>query len=327
MTRFPHMPLSAASRSAATSRHCFSDPSRRGFLTASLAAAGLLLLPTSLRAADPARSSLAALAFDGDVLLAAGQALVRSDDGGQSWSPLSGPAQILTLATHPERPGRILAGLAADGIALSEDGGRTWTSRANGLPAGPTDALAIAAGQPDMIYAAIRGDGLWKSEDAGESWSLAMDRPWLDEAERDLLTLASVDLATGMGGIWIYAGTEKGLTRLPDCFCRWQDVQPGNAMDALVSGDAPPSEAPLPAGQPIRALVSAASAPQTLYAALSSGVWTSRDAGVVWSRLAPGDAVSVAVHPTNPDYIFAAVDGGLKQSRDGGTTWSALAAI
>ena len=52
-----------------------------------------------------------------------------------------------------------------------------------------------------------------------------------------------------------------------------------------------------------------------------------RDAGVVWSRLAPGDAVSVAVHPTNPDYIFAAVDGGLKQSRDGGTTWSALAAI
>ena len=80
-------------------------------------------------------------------------------------------------------------------------------------------------------------------------------------------------------------------------------------------------------GQPIRALVSAASAPQTLYAALSSGVWTSRDAGVVWSRLAPGDAVSVAVHPTNPDYIFAAVDGGLKQSRDGGTTWSALAAI
>ena len=52
-----------------------------------------------------------------------------------------------------------------------------------------------------------------------------MDRPWLDDAERELLSLASVELETGMGGIWIYAGTEVGLTRVPDCFCRWQDVQ------------------------------------------------------------------------------------------------------
>ncbi|MDV4146746.1 hypothetical protein [Shimia sp. FJ5] len=58
-----------------------------------------------------------------------------------------------------------------------------------------------------------------------------MDRPWLDDAERDPLALASVELETGMGGIWIYAGTEVGLARVPDCFCRWQDVQPGNAMD------------------------------------------------------------------------------------------------
>lgn len=84
-----------------------------------------------------------------------------------------------------------------------------------------------------------------------------MDRPWLDDAEREPLALASVELETGMGGIWIYAGTEVGLARVPDCFCRWQDVQPGNAMDALVAGEAPPSEAPLPGGQPILSLASA----------------------------------------------------------------------
>ena len=154
-----------------------------------------------------------------------------------------------------------------------------------------------------------------------------MDRPWLNDAERDLLALVSVDLATGMGGIWIYAGTPVGLIRVPDCFCRWQDVQPGNAMDALVSGDAPPSQAPLPAGEPIHALASAPSAPETVYAALPSGVWTSRDGGVVWSHLADGFAAAVAVHPVDPDHIVAALDGGLKQSRDGGATWSALAAI
>jgi hypothetical protein len=154
-----------------------------------------------------------------------------------------------------------------------------------------------------------------------------MDRPWLNDAERDLLALVSVDLATGMGGIWIYAGTPVGLIRVPDCFCRWQDVQPGNAMDALVSGDAPPSQAPLPGGEPIHALASAPSAPETVYAALPSGVWTSRDGGVVWSQLADRFASAVAVHPANADHIVAALDGGLMQSHNGGATWSALAAI
>ena len=188
-------------------------------------------------------------------------------------------------------------------------------------------AIAVAAAQPDMVYATVRGDGLWQSEDAGRTWTFVLDRPWLADAERDPMALASVDLATGMGGIWIYAGTEAGLTRVPDCFCRWQDVRPGDAMDALVSGAAPRSEAPLPVDEPIHALASAPSAPGTLYAALPSGIWASRDAGVVWSHLADGFASAVAVHPANPDHIVAAVDGGLKQSRDGGVTWSALAAI
>lgn len=299
---------------------------RRSFLLYSGTAVGVLALPKVLHSAEPLRPAMVALAFDGDALLAAGSDLLRSDDGGSSWTALPVPAVVLALATHPERPGRIIAGLASGGVALSEDGGRTWEGRSRGLAEGKVDAVAIAAGQPDMIYASVQGDGLWKSEDAGQNWSLAMDRPWLADAERDLLALTSVDLASGMGGIWIYAGTPAGLTRVPDCFCRWQDVQPGDAMDALVSGDAPPSEAPLPAGEPIHALASAPAAPEMLYAALPSDIWTSRDGGVVWSHLAVGFAVAVAVHPVDPDHIVAALDGGLKQSRDGGATWSALAA-
>jgi hypothetical protein len=30
--------------------------------------------------------------------------------------------------------------------------------------------------------------------------------------------LASVNIPTGMGGIWLYAGTAEGLVRNPDCF-------------------------------------------------------------------------------------------------------------
>ena len=299
--------------------------SRRGFVIgAAVAGAGLIVLSGLRASAAPA--PIRALVFDGDALIVAGSNLGRSEDGGQSWTALLGPAAILALATHPERPGRLVAGLASGGVALSEDGGRTWQARSSGLPEGAIDAVTVAAGKPDMVYAAARGDGLWKSEDAGQSWSLAMDRPWLADAERDLLALASVDLATGMGGIWIYAGTPAGLTRVPDCFCRWQDVQPGNAMDALVSGDAPPSEAPLPAGEPIVALASANTAPETLYAALPSGVWTSRDGGVVWSRAAEGSASAVVIHPADEKHVVAVLDDILKLSRDGGTSWAALAA-
>ncbi|SFH29037.1 BNR/Asp-box repeat-containing protein [Palleronia marisminoris] len=299
--------------------------SRRMFLIASAAAAGTLALPMGILAAEPEHPAVATLAFDGDALLAGGASLIRSDDGGHSWTELSAPEVIQTLATHSERPGRVLAGLASGGVALSEDGGRTWESRSDGLPAGQVDAVAIASQQPNMIYATVRDDGLWKSEDSGESWSFAMDRPWLEEAERNVLTLSSVDLATGMGGIWIYAGTEAGLTRVPDCFCRWQDVQPGDAMDALVSGDAPPSEAPLPEGEAVRALASSPSAPETLYSALPSGIWTSRDGGVVWSHLVEGSASAAAVHPSDPMQVVAVLDGVLQISRDGGATWTALA--
>jgi len=52
----------------------------------------------------------------------------------------------------------------------------------------------------------MASDGLWQSEDAG--------------------------------GIWLCAGTEVGLARVPACLCRWQDVPPGDVMSiaAVIGG-------------------------------------------------------------------------------------------
>jgi len=306
-----------------TNRAIFRRQTRRHFLATAFCAGATLTLPGKLQAASRP-TDIRLLAFDGDTLLAAGATLMISPDGGHSWYERPTPTPVASVATHPARPGRILAGLAHGGVAVSNDGAATWTARSEGLAFGEVTALAVAAGNPDMFYAAIRGDGLWKSEDAGATWSLAMDRPWLDAAERDPLTLASVDLETGMSGIWIYAGTEKGLTRVPDCFCRWQDVQPGNAMESLVAGDAPPAEAPLPTDEPVLSLASALTAPSTLYAALPSGLWTSQDGGVIWSHKAKGQGTAIAVHPSNENHVAAVLDGTLKLSRDGGATWTAI---
>lgn len=298
---------------------------RRFFLRGSAAIAVASVLPSVLQAAEPDKPK-AALAFDGDALLFAGSdELTRSDDGGRSWVALPRPqSAVLSLATHAKQPGRIVAGLASGGVSFSEDGGQAWENRSQGLPHGEIDAVTIAAKRTDVIYAAIRGDGLWMSEDNGRSWSFAMDRPWLEGAEHDLISLASVDLASGMGGIWIYAGTGTGLTRVPDCFCRWQPVQAGDAMDALAANLSPASEAPLPLGQPVKALVSAFASPDVLYAALPSGVWASRDGGVAWLRISRGPAAAVAVHPSDATHLIAVIDDTVNVSRDSGATWAIL---
>jgi photosystem II stability/assembly factor-like uncharacterized protein len=286
----------------------------------------LALLPRGTYALTDAASAQRALAFDGDALIVAGAQVWRHDPSGGSTERLSTPrARIQALAAHPERSGRLLAASEGGGVLRSDDGGRFWRAASDGLPQAQVTALAMAAGAPDTVYAAIAGDGLWRSEDAGKTWSFVMDRPWIHEAERDVLALASVNLASGMGGIWIYAGTEAGLTRVPDCFCRWQDVVAGDAMDALASGAASQPTAPLPPGAAVQALVCAPTAPERLHAALGSGIWASRDGGVVWAQQTADLATALAVHPTDPDHIVAANPGGLSQSRDGGATWTTLA--
>ena len=306
-------------------RHPLSLPRRRF-----LAATGGTFI-TSLfrgRGAQAAGHAVPAITFSGQTVIVAGDGVRSVDVSTGRPADLTPPARpIHVLANHPDHPERLFAAPEGGGIAQSNDGGRSWRSAASGLPGTQVTALAVAAASPDTVYAATAGDGLWRSEDAAENWSFVMDRPWIDYAERDMLALASVNFASGMGGIWLYAGTENGLTRVPDCFCRWQDVVAGDAMDALVAGAAPPPEAPLPEGEPVLALASAYAAPERLYAALPSGLWASTDGGLIWERKSNLQARALAVDPADPSHIAAATDTKLKQSRDGGANWAPLAAL
>ncbi|HET7408643.1 MAG TPA: exo-alpha-sialidase [Paracoccaceae bacterium] len=299
--------------------------SRRAVLGGAMGGLALAALSpqTALAAAVP-EAQVRAIVFDDDAPILASDGLWRSPDEGATWTELPFPGvEITALAAHADRDGWIFAGLASGGILVSRDSGAGWAEIGSGLPDAPVRALAVAAQSPDTLYAAVEGDGLWVSRDAGQRWEFAMDRPFADGAERDLLTLASVNAETGMGGIWIYAGTETGITRLPDCFCRWQDVRPGNAMDALVLGDALPPEKPLPESEPVRSLAVAPQEPAVLYAGLPSGIWKSSDAGVTWAKVNSADTRRLAVDPSNPLHVLAATAGGLLISRDGGLTWTA----
>ncbi len=305
--------------------------SRRRVLAAFGAAVGYAALrPAAALASERPQGNFRALAFDAGALVVAADGIWISRDGGASFavSELS-PPDVTALATHPDRPGLICAAREAGGLAVSADGGASWRSVGAGLPTAAVDAVAIAAQDPMLIYVAVRGDGIWLSKDGGESWEFAMDRPFEEQAERDILALASVSSPSGMGGIWVFAGTELGVTKVPDCFCRWQEIGFDSAMDALVTGQAvqaDPASMRLPR-EPVVSLALAPSAPNVLYAGLPSGIWRSEDTGETWRLLT--DALAspcLAVNPVEPNHIVAAsMVGAILSSRDGGLTWAAPA--
>jgi hypothetical protein len=89
------------------------------------------------------------------------------------------------------------------------EAGEQW-SRRNGC-----HGLAVDPNNSSKLHVAIRGkgDGIYRTAMA------ARNGPGVDDGpEGEVKVLKSVDIPTGMGGIFLYAGTSMGLQRSPDCF-------------------------------------------------------------------------------------------------------------
>lgn len=146
-------------------------------------------------------------------------ALLRSDDGGLSWSEVYARYHFHGFAIDPEAPGHLLVGSVGSGewadtqaqVYRSEDDGQTWVGSSTGLPATTASAHTLLhwPGAPEVVllgfykggdvsHSTGEGIGLYRSEDRGRSWALAAlpahDVAWLAE---------------GAGGV--VAATEDGL--------------------------------------------------------------------------------------------------------------------
>lgn len=147
--------------------------------------------------------------------------LYRSSDEGKTWQPVKIPANpaamdFMSFAQDPTTPKVIYVGTHNRGILKTSDGGTAWTQ----IPAiGNADVHALAVDsftptQPKRWYAWIVDKGLFRSLGDLDEWKRQDDGP----ENPDVRTLQSVNIPTGMGGIWLYAGTAGGLFRSPDCF-------------------------------------------------------------------------------------------------------------
>jgi photosystem II stability/assembly factor-like uncharacterized protein len=191
-----------------------------------LAVALLAVLVERVHAAEagaPAFEHVHALSFEaagGALWLGTHAGLFRSEDGGVTWTKVALPAShhapdVMAVTAHLTDPRVLYVGTHEAGVLKSTDGGRSWSVTNDGLGGLDVHGLAIDPNAPEKLHALVRGQGqgVYRTRDGGRAWVRVDDGP---DGETKVLT--SVNIATGMGGIFLVAGTGAGLQRSADCF-------------------------------------------------------------------------------------------------------------
>jgi len=117
-------------------------------------------------AVDPTSSSIVYAGF-------AGIGILKSYDGGATWSPAGPlPSNLVTEIVIDRTSPNTVYATTLGGVFKSLDGGCSWNDINTGLSgAGYTTTLAIDPTNPSNLYLGRFYDRIWRSVDGGESWS------------------------------------------------------------------------------------------------------------------------------------------------------------
>jgi photosystem II stability/assembly factor-like uncharacterized protein len=244
--------------------------------------------------------------------------LFRSDDAGQSWEPVSAfPEPSVTgLAVSAGAASRsIVAGTAA-GVAVSRDGGETWSLEAPEL--GPIlSVVFVDDGTSEAILAGTIDAGVVRRAADRPSWSPA--NHGLAGRATVCLAAAAVPAAAAGDALLAVASLDAGVLVSPDGGASWTTGRDGLADLAASSV----------------AIVPASDRAPTLLATFGDGLYRSDDTGSSWRRVVlPGaseagpSSLSVAGGPglstSSVRPVLTAGGSGLHLSVDGGASWRAI---
>ena len=243
-------------------------------------------------------------------------------------------------------------GAASGGIWKTIDGGTNWAPIFDGQPVQSIGSLAVAPSDPNIVWAGtgegkIRshisvGQGIYKSMDAGKTWALMgleqtgrIPRLIVHPKDPDIVLACALGHAYG-------PQQERGVFRTTDGGRTWTKTlfTDENAGCSDIAMDA--------------------KNPRILFAGMwtleihtwgrdsggpGSGLFTSRDGGVTWTRLQGRGLptktvgkVAVAISASNPQRVYALIETGdgvpwkgqetergqLWRSDNGGDTWQVV---
>jgi photosystem II stability/assembly factor-like uncharacterized protein len=239
---------------------------------------------------------------DGTILLGCdGLGVVRSTDGGVTWTAsVTGPFERSVTCVFVDAEGnRVVGGVAADrahgGVWATTWPNIEWRRLGAGLEA--REVLVLTRASLGLL--AGTDDGLFVLDDSEMSWRR------LDTVVAGVdLHPRVVDAAQARSGAVVLATTD-GLLRSVDGGRTWTRQQLGES-------------------QSVRAVVATAHNGR-LHAATPLAFYASDDEGVSWTLTAgtsgEGMVRRVLASPLDDEMLFAATTRGLLKSADGGRTW------
>ena len=109
---------------------------------------------------------------DPDVLFCATESGIhKSNNGGDLWEPIALLGLgIRRLIQHPVKTDLFAAATEDDGVFISQNHGKTWEKRNNGLKHKTVYALAFSPQDENIIYAGTYEGGVYKSLNCGQEW-------------------------------------------------------------------------------------------------------------------------------------------------------------
>lgn len=267
-----------------------------------------------------------------------GCGILRSTDGGTSWTQLGANSFRVTVGGQPHgsaafgkilvvRPSggsvstTVLVAASNVGVFRSTDGGSTWSFVLSGATASvvahPTIAGLVFAGNSDNFTSNNRG--VHKSTDNGATWAQLPSFPGVSGVGIRRIELAVTPAAPDR----VYAlvgGTDGkflGLFLSDNAGGTWRTLAASGLYGVTNRGDF---------GDQASYDLAIAVDPRDANRIYIAGVrgFRSTDGGATFSAMGMEihvDWHSIAIDPRNPDIIYAGTDGGVFVSSDLGDSW------
>lgn len=246
-----------------------------------------------------------------------GDAVYKSFDGGQRWSPRKTGLDDVTITSvvnqlliDPRNHEHLFAATTM-GVFETEDAGDTWKKRMQGMKEVlMVVSLATDPARPDILYAGTSG-GVYKSRDRARTWAKAnqglIPASTLSSSRALMVNTVLVD---PQHPEVVYAATLSGLYKSTDAAGTWVRIGASLPDQMLSTIALDPSQ------------------PDTVYVTSRQGLYKSRDAGATWVAKNAGlgslNLRTVALNPQEPATVYLGSNSGLYRSRNGGETWEPL---